>query len=162
LTKRATLNRILITFCCILLLTSSCETINLFEKSVSIPGRAWDYSFKPEINFDIQDTSSYYQIYFLIRHTDAYGFNNIWIKANSRQPGDSSFNSQRFDCPLATNDRWTGSAMDDIYEHRILLYNQPVKFRRSGTYTVQLEQVMRENPLRHVLNAGIRVEKMRP
>jgi gliding motility-associated lipoprotein GldH len=62
---------------------------------------------------------------------------------------------------LATNDRWTGSAMDDIYEHRILLYNQPVKFRKSGTYTVQLEQVMRENPLKHVLNLGIRIEKMR-
>jgi gliding motility-associated lipoprotein GldH len=161
LTKQATLNRILLTLYCFLVLTVSCETIDLFEKNVSVPGRAWDYSFKPEISFEIRDTAAYYQVYFVVRHTDAYGYNNIWIKANSKAPGDSSFSSQRFDCPLATNDRWTGSAMDDIYEHRILLYNQPVKFRRSGTYTVQLEQVMRENPLKHVLNLGIRIEKMR-
>ncbi len=148
-------------FLFLILVLASCETIDLFEKNVPVPNRAWDYSFKPEISFDIRDTTSFYQVFFVIRHTDAYGFNNIWIKADSRAPGDSAWSSQRFDCPLATNDRWTGSAMDDIYEHRILLFNQPVKFRQPGTYSLRLEQVMRENPLRHVMNVGVRVEKIR-
>ena len=139
----------------------ACETINLFEKNVPVPGQAWNSSFKPEISFDITDTTAFYNIYFVIRHTDAYGFNNIWVNATSIAPGDSASITERFDFSLASQDRWTGSAMDDIYEHRILLYKQPVKFRRSGIYKVKFEQVMRENPLKHVLNVGLRVEKVK-
>ncbi len=139
----------------------ACETINLFEKNVPVPGQAWNTSFKPEISFDIADTTAFYNIYFVIRHTDAYGFNNIWVNATSIAPGDSASITERFDFLLASQDRWTGSAMDDIYEHRILLYKQPVKFRRSGIYKVKFEQVMRENPLKHVLNVGLRVEKVK-
>lgn len=140
---------------------NSCETINLFEKNVSIPDQAWAAEFKPEISFDIADTSSFYNIYFVIRHTDAYGYNNIWVKATSLAPGDSASHTERFDFLLATQNQWTGSAMDDIYEHRILLYKQPVKFRKSGPYKVILEQAMRENPLKHVMNVGLRVEKVK-
>jgi gliding motility-associated lipoprotein GldH len=139
----------------------SCETINLFEKNVSVPEQAWNAGFKPEISFDITDTTSFYNIYFVVRHTDAYGFNNIWVKATSMAPGDTTSNTERFDFLLASQDRWMGSAMDDIYEHRILLYKQPVKFRKAGSYKVKLEQVMRENPLKHVMNVGLRVEKVK-
>jgi hypothetical protein len=48
--------------------------------------------------------------------------------------------------------------MDDIYEHR-----QPLtgKVRlKAGTYKLILENIMREDPLQHVLNAGIRIEKV--
>jgi gliding motility-associated lipoprotein GldH len=150
--------------CIVLLLIAgfiSCETINLFEKNVAIPGHAWDAAYKPEFSFDITDTTSFYNIFFVIRHTDAYGFNNIWVKATSMAPGDTTSNAERFDFLLASQDRWLGSAMDDIYEHRILFYKQPVKFRRSGSYKVKLEQVMRENPLKHVMNVGLRVEKVK-
>jgi gliding motility-associated lipoprotein GldH len=159
--NKLSLKKFFVPFLFLLLGMASCDTIDLFEKNVVVPNHAWSYSFKPEISFEIRDTVSAYQIFFVIRHTDAYGFNNIWIKADSRAPGDSAWSSQRFDCPLSTNDRWLGSAMDDIYEHRILLFNQPVKFRQPGTYTIRLEQVMRENPLKHVMNVGVRVEKQR-
>jgi hypothetical protein len=36
-----------------------------------------------------------------------------------------------------------------------------VKFRKSGVYKVKFEQVMRENPLKHVMNIGLRVEKVK-
>lgn len=160
--KRPTLRKFLVPLVCVLLIGASCQTIDLFEKNVAVPGQAWDYGFKPTISFDIRDTASLYQVFFVIRHTDAYGYNNIWIKADYKKPSDSSWTSQRFDCPLAASDRWMGSAMDDIYEHRILLTTQPLKFPRAGTYQFRLEQVMRENPLKHVLNIGIRVEKQGP
>lgn len=139
----------------------SCETMDLFEKTVRIPDHAWDASFRPGVTFDITDTSAFYNIFFVIRHTDAYGYNNIWVNTTSLAPGDSVSRTMRSDFPLATNDRWTGSGMDDIFEHRILLYREPVKFRRPGPYKVVFEQAMRENPLRHVMNVGLRVEKVK-
>jgi hypothetical protein len=50
--------------------------------------------------------------------------------------------------------------MDDIVDQRIPFYlnNIPTPLKK-GKYTFTLQQVMREDPLQHVLNAGIRVEK---
>jgi gliding motility-associated lipoprotein GldH len=68
----------------------------------------------------------------------------------------------KYDLMLATNDNgWLASGMDDIYEHRISLTpaNENFYFRKKGDYTFTLEQVMREDPLKNVLNAGLRIEK---
>ena len=146
-------------FCFLLL--GSCIKSDLFEKNATIPGQEWEYSFKPAIQFDITDTVSSYNIYIVVRHTDAFRYNNLWIRIKSSAPGDSATTTQQFDLPLASQNRWTGSGMDDIYEHRILLYRSPVKFFKPGQYKVSIEQVMRENPLQHILNVGLRLEKVK-
>ena len=97
----------------------------------------------------------------MLRHTDAYNYNNIWIRGTVREPGDTAAHSQRYDLLLATNDKgWLASGMDDIFEHRIQIQQQ-TKFKKPGTYSFMLEQIMREDPLKHVLNVGVRVEKVR-
>jgi hypothetical protein len=37
--------------------------------------------------------------------------------------------------------------------------NQNFYFKKAGKYTFSLEHIMRENPLEHVMNVGLRVEK---
>lgn len=143
----------------LLLCCAGCSTVEIFEKNVFVPEQQWNADFKPEISFDITDTTASYNIFFVFRHTDAFGWNNIWVRATSQVPGDSTIMTEQFDFPLTSQNKWTGSGMDDIYEHRILFYNRPVKFRSSGKYTMKLEHIMRENPLPHVLNVGLRVEK---
>jgi hypothetical protein len=49
--------------------------------------------------------------------------------------------------------------MDDIYEHRVQI-QQETKFAHPGKYSFTLEQIMREDPLKHVLNVGVRIEKV--
>jgi gliding motility-associated lipoprotein GldH len=148
-------------FASCLLFVACTLTTGVFEKNISLPKQEWESSFRPEILFDIEDTSSLYNIYFVLRHSDAYHFNNIWIKASVQQPGDTAIQSQRYELILASNEKgWYGSAMDDIYENRILL--QPLtKFKKRGEYRFSIEQIMREDPLKNVLNAGIRVEKIK-
>jgi gliding motility-associated lipoprotein GldH len=143
------------------LLLFSCLRTDLFEKNIALPSHKWDFAFKPTIDFSITDTLSSYNIFLVLRHTDAYHFNNLWVKIKSIAPGDTSSATQQFDLPLATDKGWTGTGMDDIFEHRILLYQNPVKFRKQGIYSVTLEQVMRENPLEEVLNIGVRLEKVK-
>jgi len=134
---------------------------DVFEKNVAIPGQKWESSFKPRIDFTIkdQDTAALYNVYVVLRHSDAYVYNNIWVRGTVQQPGDTTSRTQRYDLTLATNDKgWLGSGMDDIYEHRILIQPE-TKFGRPGTYSFMLEQIMRDDPLEHVLNVGVRVEK---
>ena len=143
------------------LLLTSCQTIDVFEKNVAFAKHEWNNAYKPEISFEITDTISYYNIYVVLRHTDAYRYKNMWLNVYTQVPGDTIIN-QRLDLLLATDDKgWLGSGMDDIYEHRIRITQQPQRLARKGVYKFRLEQIMREDPLENVMNAGIRVEKVK-
>lgn len=138
----------------------SCSETGLYEKVVFMPKNQWSSSSKPVFHFEVKDTSSNYLVYFLFRHADAYEYNNVWIKLNSSLPGDSAARTERFDVPLAVNNRWLGSGMDDIFDHRVLLYREPVKFIKPGSYAVMVEHDMRIESLDHVFNVGLRLEKV--
>lgn len=147
--------------CCTLYLFS-CHTIDLYEKTVNIPGHKWSSSFKPTFNFTIKDTAVPYQLYITLRHRDRYNYNNIYIKLTTQQPGHDSTQSARYDLKLGSDETgWLGSGMDDIYEHLIPLTpaGTPFYFRKPGEYSFTIEQVMREDPLENVLNVGLRIEK---
>jgi gliding motility-associated lipoprotein GldH len=138
---------------------SACLQTGLYEKITFMPAQKWEYSFQPEFKFEITDTISSYRLYFLLRHDNAYAFNNLWVSVDSQLPGDSVMRTERFEFKLASGQKWLGTGMDDIFDHRILLYNEPVRFSKQGTYSVRFRQDMRTDPLEHVLNAGLRLEK---
>lgn len=143
----------------------SCSTIDLYEKSVTIPGHSWKSSFKPVFEFEISDTTIPYRLYFIIRHNEKYNYNNIFVNVYARRPDMDSAQKVRYDLKLADNESgWLASGMDDIYEHRIPLTpkGQEFYFRKSGKYSIEVEQIMREDPLQHVFNVGFRVEKANP
>lgn len=136
---------------------STCTTVDLYEKTVSLPGHEWKSNYKPEFNFTITDTTSLYEAFFVVRHTEKYNYKNIWINLYSQPPGDTLHKAQ-FELQLANNEKgWLASGMDDIYEHRIRLV-RPTQLK-SGSYKLILENIMREDPLKEVLNVGIRIEK---
>ena len=139
----------------------ACSRIDLFEKVVFTPKQEWEQSFQPDFTFDIQDTVSRYKVFFIIRHADAYAYNNIWIKLTSKLPGDKTIRNERFDIQLASEKRWLGSGMDDLYDHRVLLYRDPVQFNKPGRYTLRVAQEMRVDPLDYIFNVGIRLEKVK-
>jgi len=140
-------------------LLAGCQTIDLYEKTAPIPRHEWSSSFKPQFQFDIEDTTANYDIYIVIRHTGKYNWNNIWLSVSTQVPGDSATRQTKYELPLASNDGWLGTAMDDIYEHRVRITPKEGVAFKKGSYRFTLQQIMREDPLLHVMNAGIRVEK---
>jgi len=144
--------------CTLLLL--SCDKIDLYEKVVPIPKHEWRSSYKPEFSFQIKDTAVNYQVYLIVRHNNQYRYNNIWVNLTAKSPTDSS-QTFKLELPLANKEGWLGSGMDDLFEHRVAFTLDPERFRfsRSGDYKFTLEQVMRDDPLEHVMNVGIRIEK---
>jgi gliding motility-associated lipoprotein GldH len=154
------LKKTLITGLAGLLLNACSFTTGTFEKSVSLPDHQWSSSVKPDIEFNITDTVSLYNIYIVLRHSDAYHFNNIYVRATVTEPGDGRPKAGDYDLQLANNEKgWIGTAMDDIYDARLLI--QPrTRFTKAGTYHFVIEQLMREDPLKNMLSVGLRVEKM--
>ncbi|ULQ56128.1 gliding motility lipoprotein GldH [Flavihumibacter rivuli] len=138
---------------------TGCEKVDVFEKNIAIPQQKWSSALHPEINFSIADTSSLYNIYVVVRHTDAYRYNNLWMNIYTQAPGAAQPDKQVLDLQLATNEKgWLGTGMDDIFEHRVRITARPVQLK-PGLYRFRLEQIMRDEPLDHVLNVGLRVER---
>ena len=144
---------ILVTSCFV----SSCTTIDLYEKNASIPGHRWKSSFQPSFTFTIKDTTSPYQFYIVLRHTEKYNYTNIYINLHVQPPGKDTTQTIKQDLLLATTDGWLGKGMDDIYETRIKI--GPPQTLKAGIYTFSIEQIMREDPLENVLDVGLRIEK---
>ena len=138
----------------------SCTTVDLYERTVSLPGHEWKSTNKPEFNFTITDTTVLYQVFFVIRHTEKYNYNNIWVNYYYQPPNDTLHKESR-EFQLATNEKgWLATGMDDIYEHRIKLAPDAGKLK-AGSYKFILENIMREDPLKEVLNVGVRIEKVK-
>ena len=151
-----------IAFIVMLIMVQSCNTIDVYEKTAALPKHEWQSSNSFSFSFDVKDTSAYYNIYFVLRHTESYHFNNIWIDFTSILP-DKKKQTQRLNIQLTNlkNDGWLGTSMDDIIEQRLLINKQPIRLQK-GSYTFIIQQIMREDPLTNILNAGIRVEKVSP
>ncbi len=144
------------------LLIQSCMHSNVFEKNIAIPSNTWKADFKPVYVFDITDTNATYMMDLTMRHTDAYPFSNIWLNVKTTQPGEQQPTSVKVEIPLAQADgKWLGRGMNEIWEHRMPLTRngQAIRFPKKGTYKIQLEQIMRVNPLPEVMSVGVRLEK---
>jgi gliding motility-associated lipoprotein GldH len=144
---------------CLLLTLWSCNKLDSFEQTVFFSDHQWTSKNKPNFQFEIKDTISRYNIYVVIRHEDAFHYNNLWLNIITTAPNEKS-NTQKVNLQLANNSTgWLGSGMDDVFDHRIRITNSPIHLKK-GVYQFSLQQIMREDPLPAMLNAGIRVEKI--
>jgi len=142
----------------------ACSPVDLYEKTRPIPGHDWKSSFVPGFDFTIKDTTVTYELFLVLRHNDKYNYNNIWLNIKVKSPGSDSVISFRANKRLATDEKgWLAGGMDDIYEHRISLVKDLVEnnvsLKKPGDYTFSIAQIMREDPLQHIYDVGLRIEK---
>src|SRR4051812_43890358 len=105
--------------CCSALL-SGCLDSPYYQKQASIPTYKWDYKYTPTFEFEVTDTTYLYNVYFIIRHTDAYPYANVWMNMHRKEPGDTTFSKQRINVQLAipagkNAGQWMGRGMGEIW-----------------------------------------------
>jgi len=137
-------------------LLASCTTLDVYEKSKVFTKQEWASTDTPNFKFDIVDTTSLYNFYFVLRHQEKYPYKNVWLSLNVKNV-DTTITIKR-EFILADNNKWLGSTIDDITDHRIIFNQEPIKLKK-GTYSFTLKQIMRDDPLPYIFSAGIRVQK---
>lgn len=144
---------------CVTIFIFSCNDLNVYTKQKFFSSHEWHANDSLKFTFNIDDTISRYHVFLVLRHTDEYAFNNIWLNITSYPP-QSVPAKQMLDLKLADNNSgWLGAGMGDIFEHKVKITSIPLQLKK-GNYSIALQQAMRENPLKHVLNAGVRIEKV--
>lgn len=140
-------------------LFSGCDTNNVIDNNISMPSRNWSYANKVTAVVDITDAGKTYNVYFKLRHTADYGYSNIFVLFHLRESGQKK-QSRRYEYRLAQPDgQWNGSGSSNLYTYTLPLLTN-YKFPKAGKYELEVEQNMRDNPLKEISDAGIKVSAL--
>ncbi|MBE9602949.1 gliding motility lipoprotein GldH [Pedobacter sp. MC2016-24] len=134
---------------------SGCDTRNVADTTQTMPARNWSYANKVIAQVDVKDSSQPYDIYFKLRHTSDYRYSNVFVLFHVKQGAKKQ--SRRYEYKLAQADgKWNGSGSGNLYTYTLPLLTN-YKFPAPGRYELEIEQNMRDNPLKEVSDAGITV-----
>ncbi|HTX87746.1 MAG TPA: gliding motility lipoprotein GldH [Bacteroidales bacterium] len=153
---RTTLPAFLLLTCS--LITGSCDSRRFFEENKSIAGGVWNTRDKLLFEVNIRDTVSLFNIFLNVRNSGDYPYSNLYFFIHTRFPA-GKVTGDTMECQLADYDgKWLGSGIGSVKFNRFL-FQQGVRFRHPGTYVFEVEQAMREDPLKGIRDVGIRIEK---
>jgi gliding motility-associated lipoprotein GldH len=148
-------SKILLLFVAVLVAFSGCDTNNIADTNQTMPSRNWSYANKVKVVVDIKDSNKLFNIYFKLRHTADYRYANIFVLFNVK--GTQKKRNRRYEFKLAQADgQWNGSGSGNLYTYTFPLLTN-FKFPTPGKYELELEQNMRDNPLKEISDVGIKV-----
>lgn len=134
-----------------------CTDSAVIDTNQAVTGRNWSYNEKVRIPVTIEDTNKGYNLYFNLRHTGDYKYANIFVLIHETGP-DKKRKTERKEFQLAYPDgEWLGSGSGNMNSYQ-LLFRKNYRFPQKGTYLFEVEQNMRDNPLREISDVGLRVE----
>lgn len=138
---------------------AGCTTNNLIDTNEEMPQRNWSYVNKVKAVVGIKDQTKAFSLKFKLRHTSDYRYSNIYILMSLSGPGLNK-TTRRYEYKLAESDgQWLGKGSGNLYTYVLPLLSD-YHFPQAGNYTIELEQNMRDNPLKEVSDVGIIVSDL--
>ena len=136
----------------------SCDDQKFFDNSISLTDDIWPSDKEMVFKVDIEDTISPYRFFINIRNSTSYRYSNIYFFLITEFPG-GGMSRDTIECTLADKTgKWIGKGTGKYRDNRVYI-RENIRFPRQGTYTLRLNQAMRENKLAGISEAGIRLEK---
>ena len=140
---------------------SSCQDRKtVADDNQSINNRTWSYINKIRVPVHIKDNKVPYNVFINLRHTGDYKYSNIFLLIHTRTPAGKA-STERKEFKLAYPDgQWLGKGSGNLYSYQ-LAFRADYLFPDTGKYLFEIEQNMRDNPLKEISDVGLRVEKSR-
>ncbi|MFN3315205.1 MAG: gliding motility lipoprotein GldH [Raineya sp.] len=144
-----------------LFFASACQdTKVIFEDNKSIKNGLWQREEPISFEFEIQDTSKRYDLYYNIRNELSYPHYNLYVTYYLHYPDGKKIDSLLMDILLF--DKNTGNPFGEgtggIRTHQLPAFPE-FKFTQKGKYKYTFKQYMRLNPLKGILSVGLRIEE---
>jgi len=150
--------RIIFSFPIILFCFASCNESRIYEDSEDYANRFWIADSIASFSFEIPDSKEKYNLYFNVRNTNNYPYHNLYIqytlKDSVKVLNEELVNKFLFN---EKSGEPYGSGLGDLFSHQFMLL-EDYKFDKSGNYTIEFQHYMREDSLKGIVSAGVRVE----
>jgi gliding motility-associated lipoprotein GldH len=144
----------------VVFILNACNSNVVFSKYHTFKDDEWKASEKAEFDLEIKDTKTLNNVSLMIRHADAYPFNNIFLFVTTTYP-DGKITKDTMEVILANQKgEWLGNGAGDIFDFKVPI-KKNVMFPLAGKYHFAFEQGMRVDPLPLVMDFGFEIEKSR-
>ncbi|NTW23322.1 MAG: gliding motility lipoprotein GldH [Lentimicrobium sp.] len=142
----------------IVALLCSCDRNKLYDESLSLDNDKWPKDKAMAFKVNVEDTVGTYRFFINVRNNTSYRYNNIYFFLTTEFPG-GGMSRDTIECLLAAKDGdWFGKGTGRYRDNQIPIRSN-IRFPRAGTYTLSLNQAMREDVLEGISEAGVRLEK---
>ncbi len=138
----------------------ACDSNRVFEENIDFTSEKWHRDSVLVFNVEISDTLAVYNIYINNRITQQYEYSNLYLFINADMPHNQSLRDT-LECILRNPaGKILGKGFGNVWSNKIP-YRKHIRFPSSGVYTFTIEQAMRSDELKNILDAGIRIEKVK-
>jgi len=142
------------------LIVCSCDPNQIYETNHDFKKQIWSADSTRKFDFHINDQTKRYNIYFNIRNTSKYPYQNIFFHYSLTDSLHNSLKQELIDKLLfnpQTGKPLGNSGIGDIYSHQFILL-EGFAFPYPGDYELEFKQMMRLDTLNDVVSIGARVE----
>lgn len=130
-------------------LLCACSPRTMYSHFQPVPMMGWSMDSVLQFDVPVDDTIGVYDVLLCIRHTEAYPYQNMWLFTEWNQQVDT------IEFYLADDyGRWLGNAGGKFIEMPVL-FEQAYRFPHTGTYTLRVQQGMRDEAVRGVSDVGL-------
>ena len=152
------MNKCLYIFVISLLLSSCGDADIVYQNSKVMENNTWNKDEGVSFDFEISDTTEFYDFYFNLRTTNLYEWSNLYMFVEIGSP-ENLFNIDTVEFSLANSvGEWTGVSSGSIVNNKILFISKK-RFPSMGTYKLTFNQAMRQDDLTEVMDVGIIIKK---
>lgn len=142
-----------------LLVFISCQQEYVLNETITIEGNAWDYEEILSFDLDINDIESQYNLHLIVKHTEAYSYENIYMKIHTKFP---TIDKKEEQITIQLADKkgdWIGKCSGENCEVKVYLL-EGFKFPEEGAYSFEFEQFTREEHLTNVEGLQLQLYKV--
>lgn len=150
-------NFMLVSFLIFALFFVACTHKTYYQKLNPIRNEIWNKDTLFVYEFNVEDSSKYYNFYINVRNTTDYAYQNLYLFFTSQFP-DSTIFTDTLNCILFDPyGRWTGKGSGRIKENRFI-FKSKVRFPQTGNYIFTAQQAMRDENLTGITDFGITLQ----
>ncbi len=147
-------------FLLLLVISVGCDKNTLYKAYEDIEDGLWPVDKKYTFQFEVDDTTQVYNLYYMVRSAQQYPYYNLYLTREMKGPDGKTMYARLDEMYLSdqTTGKPRGSGLGDLFDHKIV-FERNYRFPRPGKYSLTMAQSMRQNPLPFIMGVGLSVEK---
>lgn len=140
-----------------LFLILSCSQNFFYSSETIIPDGVWNAKKAAVFTPDFNDSTQNYNLILSITNSNDYRYSNIWFFIHTLSP-EGYLHKDTIEVFLAEeNGKWKGKKEGDYWTAQFY-FKKMVRFPKTGKYTFEIIQGMRDNDLKGIERVGLLIE----
>ena len=132
---------------------TSCKNDIVYSQFSSISSGNWHMDSVARFEYQITDTAVNYRMNIVVRHTDRYPYQNMWLFV-----GDSAQQDTIQFYLADERGQWLGNKHSAFMEVPVI-FGRHIHFADTGTYQLDIRHGMRDTLLQGVADIGVEIVK---